>query len=154
MIEIRAAALDEIPLVRQLVLDSFEEYRGKLDPPSGVHSETLEETTEVIARGGAILAFASGEPVGTARYELKSDHLYCGRLGVIPAYRGLGIGRDLLAAVEQIAMDLGFTEIRLATREVLERNMRLYQRCGYVVTFRGKHPKGQGIVIEFTKQLS
>ena len=153
MVEIREATTEQIPLVRQIVLDSFEEYRGVLDPPSGVHSETLEETVEIIGRGGALIAFVSDEPVGTARYERKPDHLYCGRIGVLPAHRGLGIGRALLSAIEHVAKDLGFTEVRLATREILERNMRLYQGCGYRVTFRGKHLQGNGIVIEFTKSI-
>ena len=41
-IELREATTADLPTLLVLVHKAFEEYRGRLDPPSGAHDETLE----------------------------------------------------------------------------------------------------------------
>jgi uncharacterized protein (UPF0218 family) len=53
--------------VRRIMQLAFEEYRGRLVPPSGALMETLEEVRTVINRGGAFLAFVGDVTVGSAR---------------------------------------------------------------------------------------
>jgi len=154
MIEVREATIEEIPLVRQIMLEAFEEYRGVLDPPSGALTETLEETLANVARGGAILAFVSGEAVGSGRYERMPDHLYRSRISVLPSHRGQGLAGAMLSFMDDLARQHGFDEIRLSTREVMESNQRLYLRRGYEIVGREKHPKGEGIVLMLAKRLS
>jgi GNAT superfamily N-acetyltransferase len=153
MIEIRLATEDEAPLVHALTQAAFEELRGKLNPPSGAHAETLEEVRLTISRGGAILALLDGTPAGCARYELRDRYVYIGRIGVLPSMRKLGIAGAMLEFVERIAIDRDSRELQLGTREVLEANVRLYERHGYVITYRGPHPKGGDNVLEMTKRL-
>lgn len=136
------------------MLEAFEELRGVLDPPSGAHDETLADVKAAVAKGGAVLAFLDENPVGTGRYEIHADHLYCGRLGVLPAYRGQGVCAAMLAFIDQIAVECGRYQVRLSTRETLESNVRLYERHGYKVISRAPHPKGgSSIVVDLAKAL-
>ena len=51
----------------------FAEYRGVLDPPSGVHDETVLDVERAIRRGGALLAWDGETLAGAARYEPRSE---------------------------------------------------------------------------------
>ncbi|MGW1062580.1 GNAT family N-acetyltransferase [Micromonospora rubida] len=53
------------------------------------------------------------------------------RMYVRPAYRGRGIGRQLLAALEGLAFQQGYAEIRLETGSYLPAAIGLYTSCGY-----------------------
>ena len=154
MLDVRGATDEEMAIVHQIMLDAFEEYRGALDPPSGAHTETLDDVRASAAEGGAILAILDGISVGSARYEFKADHVYCGRLAVLPTARGRGIGGRMLEFIHEVAKLHGYPEVRLSTREVMESNRRLYLRHGYGIVRRARHPKGGGIVLDFVKRIS
>jgi ribosomal protein S18 acetylase RimI-like enzyme len=79
-------------------------------------SETVDDVRAAIAKGGAVLAWEDGEAVGSARYQWYPDHLYIGRVAVIPAYRGKGVGSALMRRIEEIARERGCGEIRLGVR--------------------------------------
>ena len=59
---------------------------------------------------------------------------HCGRLGmgVLPAYRGRGIGRQLLAACITKAQAKGITRIELEARADNVRAIALYEKLGFV----------------------
>jgi GNAT superfamily N-acetyltransferase len=83
--------------------------------------------------GLLLLARIRGEPVGcgalkfhgTAPAELK-------RMWVAASARGLGVGRRVLAALEDQARRRGITMVRLETNRRLTEAIRLYQSNGYV----------------------
>ena len=153
MLEIREATEVELALVRRIMLEAFEEYRGVLEPPSGAITETLEDVRSSAAKGGAILAFLEGEPVASARYERREGYLYCWRLSVLSSARGRGIATAMLEHVHRRAETLGYPEVRLSTREVMQSNLRMYERLGYVVLSRQPHPAGESIVLELAKSI-
>ncbi|MFN0213002.1 MAG: GNAT family N-acetyltransferase [Saprospiraceae bacterium] len=70
---------------------------------------------------GAIRAYASGT------MELK-------RMFVLPEYRGKGIARTVLSALEIWSIELGYHHIILETGKKQPEAIRLYQTSGYVVT--------------------
>ncbi len=154
VIKVREATPDEMPVAWRIMLAAFEEYRGALEPPSGALTESLDEFKASAARGGAALAFISGEAVGSARYEFMPDHVYCSRISVVPSHRGLGLAGAILDYVDQRALECRYAEVRLSTREVMESNQRLYLRHGYEVVAREQHPKGEGIVLVLSKMVS
>ena len=146
MLEVRLASHEELPIVHALMLEAFEEFRDKLDPPTGALKETLADVEAAATQGGAFLAFWDGLPVGTGRYLFQGDHVYCGRLAVKPDYRGRGIAKALLDRIEQVAKEAGYPEVRLATREVMQDNVRLYTSRGYEVVEVSEHQSGGGNV--------
>lgn len=154
MIQVREAKKSEWPLVRQIMLEAFEEYRGVLEPPSAALSETPEDVKASLAKGGALLAFLDGNPGGSTRYEIHEGYVYCSRLAVLPSKRGHGLACAMLEAIDEIAKSKGLQETRLSTREVMESNLRLYRRQGFELAARYPHPRGGGIVVDFVKRLS
>ncbi|MNI37008.1 hypothetical protein D3C73_910790 [compost metagenome] len=58
---IHQASLEEIQIVHYQMRKAFEEYRGKLTPPSGALSETIDDIVKKISNeGGAIIAQVEG----------------------------------------------------------------------------------------------
>src|SRR5438093_11377534 len=79
---------------------AFEEYRGRLMPPSGAHRQTQEELQQRLRTAHAVLVSIEGTPVGCVLYEVEPELIYLSRLGVLPAYRRRGIGGALVHHVE------------------------------------------------------
>ena len=102
-ITIRTVGVEQASEVRGIMQLAFEEYRGRLAPPSGALTETVEDVRTAISSGGAFLALAGGVAVGSARYRLFPDYAYAERIAVLPEYRGRGIAVALMAAFEEAA---------------------------------------------------
>lgn len=131
---IRIARVEEAPLVHRLMQEAFEEYRLILTPPTGALKETVHDVAAAMRKGGAILAFAGDEAIGSARFEDIWPHcLSLGRLSVLPAYRGRGVGKAMVKWAENRAAASGFSEVRLGVRTCLLSNLQFYLRLGYDV---------------------
>lgn len=72
---------------------------------------------------------ATGVIVGTARAVVRGDTAHIGRISVLPRLHGQGIGRQLLAAIEQATAPV--RRYALFTGHRSERNLRMYERAGY-----------------------
>lgn len=138
---IALAAMTDAELIHRIMHEAFDEYRGVLDPPSSAHAETIADVARALATGGGALVWIGGEAVGSARYGQHPDHLYIGRISVLPAYRGRGIGGALVTFLEGHARTLGSPEVRLEVRMALDRNLALYERLGYQVREIVPHPR-------------
>ena len=93
--------------------------------------ETLAELRSALGRGPALKAGDGGRIVGSVRAWVDDRVLHVGRLVVAPDQQGRGIGRALLAAVEQAAGP-SVDRAALFTGHRSEGNLRLYTRAGYV----------------------
>ncbi|MFN8378303.1 MAG: GNAT family N-acetyltransferase [Anaerolineae bacterium] len=142
MLRVTQATTDEAPLVYSIMVESLEEYRGVLKPPSGVFRETPADVRAAMAKGGAFLAWWGVLLTGSARYRFERDHVYVGRVSVLPAYRGRGVATALMQAIEPRAQAAGFRRLRLGVRLILDSNIRLYERLGYLVVSVQEHEKG------------
>jgi predicted N-acetyltransferase YhbS len=129
---LRLATEADIPAVLAVTRAAYEPYIRRLDPPSGVLSETAAGVRHYLEHGGVIVAVAGTEIVGVVRYESYEDHVYLGRLAVLPSWQGRGIGRRLVAAVEEWTLLLGLDEVRLNVRLELTGNHDLYTHFGFV----------------------
>ena len=144
---------EEAVAVREMMLAAFAEYETILSVPSSAMWETVEDVASHIALGGAVLARAGAEAVGSGRYELRDGYVYIGRLSVLPAFRGHGIGASMMLAMEQRAAAAGAPEAHISVRVLLPKNIELYERLGYVEVSRYQHERGDELVVDMVKQL-
>ena len=87
-----------------------------LAPPSGVF----------------LLALAEGVPAGLGGVRhLDTDVAEVKSMYVAPAYRGTGLGRRILARLDEIALEHGCRAVRLDTSDYLTPAVGLYRSAGY-----------------------
>ena len=101
----------------------------------------LEETRAFVfgmIKGGnpQFVALADGKVVGwcdISRHAFPS-HAHTGRLGmgIIPAYRGQGVGRRLIDATLRAARDVGIERVELSVHADNSRAIALYEKVGFV----------------------
>jgi ribosomal protein S18 acetylase RimI-like enzyme len=130
---LREAIAADLPTLLALVHGAFEEYRGRLDPPSGALAETLESLGHALRTGGALLASVDGQPAGCVFYNRERDHVYLGRLSVLAAHRSRGLGGALTDGVERLALAMGVPRVKLGVRTALPALRAYYERRGYLV---------------------
>lgn len=139
-IQLHQANETEASLLLEIMQAAFEEYRGQFDPPSGVHAETLETIQTQLKTASAVIALVRDETAGCAFYEPEGDHLYLGRLSVLPQFRKLGIGRALIDYVEAQAASFKIPRVQLGVRLALPHLKAYYERLGYRVIRYETHP--------------
>ena len=96
-----------------------------------------------LAKGNPqFVALAAGQVVGwcdIVRQE-RETRAHCGTLGMglLPDWRGQGIGRRLIETAIADAWRRGFKRIELTVNDGNERALRLYRAVGFVVEGRGR----------------
>lgn len=131
MITVRPALPDDAALLLHITQQAFEPYRDQLDPPSGVFQETLESVQHKIETGDGFFALLDDHIAGSVLVEFQTDHIYVGRLAVLPDFQGKGIARALMAAVEDLAQQHQITRIEVAVRLVLTPNRAMFAHLGF-----------------------
>ncbi|MBX5045958.1 GNAT family N-acetyltransferase [Rhizobium lentis] len=98
--------------------------------------ETREFVMGMIAKGNPqFVAVIADEVVGwcdIGRHFFPS-HAHRGRLGmgILPTYRGKGLGRQLIDATLKAAQEAGFTRVELDVYEDNSRAIALYEKVGF-----------------------
>jgi GNAT superfamily N-acetyltransferase len=138
-LRLREATDADVPTMAGLIHAAFHEYAGVLDPPSGAHKETAERLREKLAGERAVLVLLGELPVGCVFYADQGEHMYFGRLAVLPEYRNRGISAVLIAYVEQRARELGLPRVQLGVRVALPHLRARYERLGYRVIEERRH---------------
>ena len=140
-VALRTATAADAPAIAATIAAAFAQYRGRLMPESGAFREMPEAIVRQFAGGaGAIVAERNGTMLGCVMTELLEGDLYFGRLAVLPAARGLGLAKRLIAAVEDDARRRGLPGVRLGVRIALPNNQRLFLSLGYREISREAHP--------------
>jgi GNAT superfamily N-acetyltransferase len=151
---VREASSHEAGLLQSILRRAFSEYEGRLDPPSGVHSETVDSIRDKLGEGGALICEFGGVVAGCIFYAPKAGYLYVGRLAVLPEYRRHGIGDLLMQAAERRAAELGLSHVRLGVRTVLDKLRAYYAARGYIpIAFRSHDGYTEPTYVEMEKAL-
>jgi ribosomal protein S18 acetylase RimI-like enzyme len=135
--------VDDAPIILAITRAAFEQFRERLDPPSGALRETLESLVESAFQPdrGVTLALVDGEPAGALRWSVQPQraYLYVGRVAVLPAYRRQGIASALMRWAETHARALGLPAVQFGVRLQAPENIRFYQRLGYQISEYAQH---------------
>jgi predicted N-acetyltransferase YhbS len=98
------------------------------------------------------LAYLDGELAGLIELIPAADHLLLENLAVAPAHQGKGLGRRLMARVEELACAQGFPMVRLYTNKAFTTNLGFYQKLGYAIECEEPIKTG-GFLVHFVKDM-
>ncbi|WP_049622131.1 GNAT family N-acetyltransferase [Frateuria defendens] len=115
---------DVLPLIRQL-----DGYLAKLYPASDVEPAAPEALQH--PNVSLITARVDGTPVACGACIDEGDYVEVKRMYVLPACRGLGLGRQLLDAMEAHVRRGGGKLVRLSTGTAQTEALELYESAGY-----------------------
>jgi len=137
-VEIRPADVDDVEAVADLLARSFAEYRARYTPEGyRATTRTGPELARRLTEGPTWIAVRDDVVVGTVSARVDGDALYLRSMAVLPEARGAGVGRALLATVEEHAVGLGLQRVWLSTTAVLVDAIDLYERAGFERVDRG-----------------
>jgi predicted N-acetyltransferase YhbS len=139
-LQLRLARQDEAAAILAVVHRAFAQYDRALVPQSGAARETVETVTARLARENCVMALREERLVGCLFYEHLGDHLYFGRLAVLPEERDRGVARRLVGEVEAVALAAGIATVALDVRIALPGNAALFAALGYREVSRHAHP--------------
>ncbi len=127
---ISSAVAEDLPAILELQYLAYQSEAVLLQnfsiPPL---VQTLADLQAEYERGVVLKAEEGGAIVGSVRAYLEDGTARIGKLIVSPAFQGHGIGTALLLAVEQAC---SARRCELFTSSKSEKNIRLYERAGYV----------------------
>ena len=139
--KVTIATVDDIPRLNQLINSA---YRGdssrqgwttEADLLDGIRTDEAGLRELMNEEGSVILKYTEGERIiGCVNLQKHGDHLYLGMLTVSPELQAKGIGKQLLAASEDYAVQEGMTSIKMTVITVRDELLQWYQRHGYVLT--------------------
>lgn len=122
LIEARPSVDPEIAALVTAQQRELREADGGLDGQATLTHDDIRYLAVVDA--GRAVACGGIQALDAATGELK-------RMYVRPAYRGRGIARQLLVALEELALRQGHTTVCLETGTYLPAAIGLYRSCGY-----------------------
>ncbi len=131
---LRATAPADAETVITLTQRAFEQNHAETGLYSYVYAETPQALAESNVPGGwrVLLLEHAGTPVGCVRLRWENPRrLVLGRLAIDPEWQGLGLGRWIIAAVEQFAARWGREWVGLGVLDASPRNRALYEQLGY-----------------------
>lgn len=88
-----------------------------------------DEMDDIDSIATHFLVFDGENAVATCRIFLKNGEFILGRFAVLKEYRNKGIGRLLLAFVEETVLKMGYNSIKLHSQI---RAKDFYQKCGFI----------------------
>ncbi len=108
--------------------------------PASPHPATSSATTslrnpwdyEALIAQGVVSVLTEGEAVQGVLVMMLQQNCFCvENIAVDPCFQGQGLGKMLMAFVEQQARKEQVKEIRLYTNEVMTENLLFYQKLGF-----------------------
>lgn len=104
-------------------------FEGGFDPAASI---MVDHSDLVPPHGVFLVARVEGKPVACGAVKRTSPEVgYIKRMWVAGSVRGLGLGRRMLAALENATLELGCSVAQLETNQALTEAIRLYESAGY-----------------------
>jgi ribosomal protein S18 acetylase RimI-like enzyme len=157
---IREAKRNDITLVTSIIRTAFREAADRLGlvpDQIGKHAANITESwvTDDIARGVRYFILeADKTPAGAVTVEhARPEVCYIGRLSVLPEFRGLGLGHELLAFAIDEAASTGADHISIGVISSEAHLVLWYGRMGFEVSRRVKFDHLPFEVVLMTMEL-
>lgn len=135
---IRPAEAGDAPAIVALVHGVLREY-GLVPEPDGIDAD-LPRVVEAYAGGEFVVVVKDGQIVGTAGLmPVDEATLDLRKMYLVPAARGLGLGRFLLERAIGLARARGCRRLSLETHSNLKEAIALYRAHGFQPLCGGVH---------------
>jgi putative acetyltransferase len=153
-VDIRRAGL-AAPDAARLIAALNAELTALFPEPGATHFSLSSAQVET-GEGAFLVAYVDGTAVGCGAVRLLDDTTAeLKRMYVVPSFRGRGIGRALVDALEREARQLGATKVVLETGTRLPAAVRLYEGMGYTrIPLYGEYAASPNTSLCFGKRLS
>ena len=146
---LRRATATDAHIVRELTRAAY----AKWVPIIGREPKPMTADYDIAVRDHRIdLLEIDGTLTGLIEMVDGQDHLLIENIAILPAFQSQGLGRQLMAHAETVAVALGHAQTRLYTNKAFADNVRLYLALGYQVTREA--PIGDGVVLHMSKVVS
>mgnify|MGYP001603421495 CR=1 FL=1 len=135
LLSIRAATVEDVPLIARLIRE-LAEYERLADAAVAGEDDLRGQLFGERPAAEVLIAEADGEPAGFALFFhtfstfLGKRGLYLEDLFVRPAFRGLGLGRHLMAALARIAVQRDCGRFEWSVLDWNEPAIAFYRRLG------------------------
>ncbi|MDD1022348.1 MULTISPECIES: GNAT family N-acetyltransferase [Pseudomonas] len=147
--QVRPALEADAARVSQVILAALLTSNAQDYPASVIErvqaSFTTDSVRQLMQRRQMFVALVDGELLGTASLDGRAVR----SVFVDPAYHGHGLGRQLMAAVEQAALDSGLTSLVVPSSITAEG---FYARLGFVRV--REHYEGEELTLIMERALS
>ena len=133
---IRQAQMADCQAIEGCVRAAYAKYLTRMDKEPA----PLQADYKALIAQGIVSMVTDGEAVrGVLVMMPEGQSMFVENIAVDPRYQGQGLGRMLMAFVEQQARAEGLREIRLYTNELMTENLRFYQQLGFEEEGRRVH---------------
>lgn len=126
----------------RLILDAFEDQRGRVDPPSSAFSESVDNLRRRRQAEWLVIAEQTGSDALSACLfaEARPGELYLSKIAVAPAARRRGLTGRMIERTLPIARQAGSPWLTLNVRVSLDDNQTVFRRLGFEMVESGSHP--------------
>ena len=133
LLRIRPATVEDLAGIQACARDAYAMYVERIGRQPGPMNADF---AGLIAQGRVMVAIYDSVFAGYVVFYGEGDHLHLENVAVSSAHAGKGIGKQLVAFVEQAARQQGVVAVELYTNEAMTENLKMYPRLGYVETGR------------------
>lgn len=148
---IRLARPDEVDQVAKISRDAYAIYLERLGREP---KPMVQDYAEPIQRAEVSILEQDGVPAGVLLLQKNPDHLLIYSIALVPAFQGLGLGKQLMRFAETIAHADGLGALKLYTNEKMIENIAFYSALGFKETDRRPHERfHESILVFMTKEL-
>jgi ribosomal protein S18 acetylase RimI-like enzyme len=147
-ITIRKAALGDANIVSAITDAAYARYvplMGRKPQPM------TADYQQILAEHPVWIMWVGEQPAGVLVLMHEPEAMLIYSVAIAPEYQKRGLGRRMLAWAEAEARTAGYDTIRLFTNALMEANIALYTRLGYVETRR--EPFHQLTIVHMRKPL-
>jgi GNAT superfamily N-acetyltransferase len=127
----RPAEAADSEQMAEMARDAYGKYLDLVDEPP---APILLDYEKVAASGRSHVALIDGHIHGMVTVESDETYLILRNLAVRTRSQGRGVGKFLVAFVEEMARSAGLRGVRLWTRAEMTDNIAFYERLDYVLT--------------------
>jgi GNAT superfamily N-acetyltransferase len=152
-IQVREARFDE-PVVQRLIAEAMAELSRRY---GGTGDDTPVAASDFAPPGGAFfVAYDTADEdrlLGCAGWRAHGEDAELKRMFTVPAARGRGVARRVLAAIEESARGRGCKRVILETGDKQPEAIALYLKCGYERIEDFGFYKGEEGVLSYARTL-